>query len=85
MQLLFLDREVAENLDAREDRTSAVRAGLQNLMLGRMKSPNSPDGRASQNQNQNRDTNREREQGQHHQIHRARRTRYPQLQERLAL
>lgn len=36
-QLLFLDRELAETLDPRDDRTSAVRSRLLNILLQRMR------------------------------------------------
>ncbi|OBZ72528.1 hypothetical protein A0H81_07600 [Grifola frondosa] len=39
--LLFLDREFAEILDPREDRTSAVRMRLQRILVDRMTSPGS--------------------------------------------
>jgi CCR4-NOT transcriptional complex subunit CAF120 len=37
LQLLFLDREFAETMDPREDRTSAVRSQLLNILLSRMR------------------------------------------------
>ncbi|KAI0749814.1 hypothetical protein C8Q80DRAFT_1232578 [Daedaleopsis nitida] len=44
--LLFLDREFAETLDARDDRTSAIRAQLQRILLDRMRGlgPDGPPG-----------------------------------------
>ena len=35
--MLFLERENTENMDPREDRTSAVRSGLVNLLLEKMR------------------------------------------------
>ncbi|KAI0950970.1 hypothetical protein AcW1_008133 [Taiwanofungus camphoratus] len=37
--LLFLDREFAETLDPRDDRTSFIRSRLQNILLERMRGP----------------------------------------------
>ena len=41
-QFLFLEREAAEKLDPRDDRTSGVRSRLQNILLEKMRTFQSP-------------------------------------------